>query len=360
MNSTSLSFIAKSIVIFLFINSSTQGVVRYQIEGAIGPESFAFDALGEGPYTGVSDGRIIKWHQDQRRWLHFALTSPNRDGCEGAYEYDHAAKEHICGRPLGLCFNKTNGDLYIADAYFGLLKVGPEGGLATAVATQSEGIPFRFCNSLDIDQSTGIVYFTDSSSQFQRRNHISVILSGDKTGRLMKYDPATKQVTVLLGNLSFPNGVALSEDGNYILLAETTSCRILRYWLKTSKAGTIEIVAQLPGFPDNIKRSPTGGFWVGIHSRRKGISKLVLSFPWIGNVLIKLPIDIVKIHSSLVKLSGNGGMAMRISEQGNVLEILEEIGRKMWRSISEVEEKDGNLWIGSVNMPYAGLYKYSS
>lgn len=78
MNSTSLSFIAKSIVIFLFINSSTQGVVRYQIEGAIGPESFAFDALGEGPYTGVSDGRIIKWHQDQRRWLHFALTSPNR------------------------------------------------------------------------------------------------------------------------------------------------------------------------------------------------------------------------------------------------------------------------------------------
>lgn len=192
------------------------------------------------------------------------------------------------------------------------------------------------------------------------RNHISVILSGDKTGRLMKYDPATKQVTVLLENLSFPNGVALSEDGNYILLAETTSCRILRYWLKTSKAGTIEIVAQLPGFPDNVKRSPRGGFWVGIHSRRKGISKLVLSFPWIGNVLIKLPIDIVKIHSSLVKLSGNGGMAMRISEQGNVLEILEEIGRKMWRSISEVEEKDGNLWIGSVNMPYAGLYNYSS
>lgn len=97
------------------------------------------------------------------------MSFADRDGCEGAYEYDHAAKEHICGRPLGLCFNKTNGDLYIADAYFGLLKVGPEGGLATAVATQSEGIPFRFCNSLDIDQSTGIIYFTDSSSQFQRR-----------------------------------------------------------------------------------------------------------------------------------------------------------------------------------------------
>lgn len=48
------------------------------IDGAIGPESFAFDRLGQGPYTGVSDGRIIKWQEDQRRWIDFAVTSPNR------------------------------------------------------------------------------------------------------------------------------------------------------------------------------------------------------------------------------------------------------------------------------------------
>lgn len=189
---------------------------------------------------------------------------------------------------------------------------------------------------------------------------MSVILSGDKTGRLLKYDPDNKQVTVLLDNLSFPNGVALSQNGSYLLLAETTSCRILRYWLKTSKSGTVEVVAQLPGFPDNIKMSPRGGFWVGIHSRKKGISDLVLSYPWIGKILLRLPIDIVKIHSSLVKLSGNGGMAVRLSEEGNVLEILEEKGRKKWRSISEVlEQRDGNLWIGSVNMPFAGFYNTS-
>lgn len=86
-----------------------------------------------------------------------------RDGCKGT------EKEHVCGRPLGLCFKQSNGDLYIADAYMGLLKVGPEGGLATTIATQAQGIPFTFCNSLDIDQSTGIVYFTDSSSVYQRR-----------------------------------------------------------------------------------------------------------------------------------------------------------------------------------------------
>ena len=48
------------------------------IEGAVGPESFAFDPLGGGPYTGISDGRIIKWDQNQRRWINFAITSPQR------------------------------------------------------------------------------------------------------------------------------------------------------------------------------------------------------------------------------------------------------------------------------------------
>ncbi|GAY69494.1 hypothetical protein CUMW_289820, partial [Citrus unshiu] len=28
--------------------------------GVVGPESLAFDCNGEGPYAGVSDGRILK------------------------------------------------------------------------------------------------------------------------------------------------------------------------------------------------------------------------------------------------------------------------------------------------------------
>ena len=35
-----------------------------------------------------------------------------------------------CGRPLGLKFNEATCDLYIADAYFGLLVVGHNGGVA--------------------------------------------------------------------------------------------------------------------------------------------------------------------------------------------------------------------------------------
>lgn len=76
--------------------------------------------------------------------------------------------EHICGRPLGLRFDKKTGDLYIADAYFGLLKVGPQGGLATQLTTQAEGVPLNFTNDLDLDEE-GNIYFTDSSTNYQRR-----------------------------------------------------------------------------------------------------------------------------------------------------------------------------------------------
>ncbi|KAK9290357.1 hypothetical protein L1049_008526 [Liquidambar formosana] len=324
------------------------------IVSAVGPESFAFDPLGGGPYTGVSDGRIIKWEQNERRWIDFAVTSPERDGCEGWH--DHNETEHICGRPLGLRFNETTGDLYIADAYMGLLVVGPNGGLATRVATQAQGIPLGFTNGLDIDQRSGAVYFSDSSSRYQRRNYISMILSGDQTGRLMKYDPESKQVTVLLDNLSFPNGVALSKDGNFILLAETTKCRILKYWLETTKAGTFEVFAELPGFPDNIKRNTKGEYWVGLHSRRKKITEWFLSYPWMGNALLKLPINTKKLLSLSAKWKGDG-LGMRLSERGEVLEVLEGKSDHRWLATSEVEERNGKLWIGSVNMPFAGLYK---
>lgn len=323
-----------------------QDIQVIPIEGtAVGPESFAFDPNGEGPYTGVSDGRIIKWQENEVRWIDFAVTSPKRNDCEGLPDPERA--EHICGRPLGLRFNERTGDLYIADAYMGLLVVGPHGGLAAKVATQAQGVAFRLTNGVDIDQSSGVVYFSDSSSRYERRNHISLIISGDKTGRLMKYDPKSEEIMVLLNNLSFPNGVALGQNGQFILVAETTNCRILKLWLESPKAGIVEVFAQLPGFPDNIKRNPKGEFWVGIHSRRGKFLEWILSYPWIGNAVAKLPIDITKMTSYLSKWIGHG-LALRLREDGEILEMLEDRNGKIWKYASEIEEKNGYLWIGSV------------
>ncbi|WCJ33367.1 strictosidine synthase-like 2 [Euphorbia peplus] len=339
------------------LNNNGSEVVLIELgEGETGPESFAFDVAGEGPYATISDGRVIKWEPDQRIWVDFAAASSSyRCECEGTYVKDGYEREAICGRPLGLCFNKSNGDMYFADAYFGLLLVGPNGGPATAIAKDAEGVPFMFTNSVDIDHQTDVVFFTDSSSRYQRRDYIYVILSGDKSGRFMKYDLKSKKVTVLLRNLSFPNGVALSEDGTFILVAETNQCRILKYWIKTSK---VEVFAELPGFPDNIKRSPRGGYWVGINSKRDKFVEWILSYPWIGNALIKLPIDLMRLYSFFSMYKGGNGMGIRLDEDGEILEIFE--AGNIFKSISEIMEKDGQLWIGSINLPYAGRYQVTT
>lgn len=49
-----------------------------QVTGALGPESLAFDPNGEGPYTGVADGRILKWQGPALGWTDFAFTTSNR------------------------------------------------------------------------------------------------------------------------------------------------------------------------------------------------------------------------------------------------------------------------------------------
>lgn len=82
------------------------------------------------------------------------------------------AKQHkhekLCGRPLGLRFDKTSGKLYIADAYLGLAAVGHHGGVATLLSTHVQGRPVLFANDLDVHRN-GSIFFTDTSSRYSRR-----------------------------------------------------------------------------------------------------------------------------------------------------------------------------------------------
>ncbi|KAI3830222.1 hypothetical protein L1987_04356 [Smallanthus sonchifolius] len=330
-------------------HSGDEGAKVIPIDGgAVGPESFDFNPVdGAGPYTGVSDGRIVKLVVSEGRWADFAVTSPHRESCGGP------AMEDKCGRPLGLKFDKSRGVLYIADAYFGLLEVGPNGGLATSLVSKAQGLPLLFTNALDIDYTNGFIYFTDSSQHYTRRDHTLVVLTDDKTGSLLKYNLESKEVTVVLNNLTFPNGVALSKDGNFLLVAETTNCRILRLWLKTPKAGKLEVFTDLPGYPDNIKINQNGEFWVGMYSRKREVLTWIHSHPWMVDILSKLPFAIVEASSYIVgKLKGEG-LAAKLGVDGEILKILEDVNGKTWKYASEVMERDGYLWIGSVENPFA-------
>jgi hypothetical protein len=56
---------------------------------AFGPESLAFDHRGDGPYTGVSNGRVLRWRGPLRGWTEFAHN----------HKHEYARASSSCVRP---------------------------------------------------------------------------------------------------------------------------------------------------------------------------------------------------------------------------------------------------------------------
>ncbi|CAI7929314.1 unnamed protein product [Closterium sp. NIES-54] len=139
--------------------------------------------------------------------------------------------------------------------------------------------------------SDGTIYFSDASSHFPVSHFFLDILEQRPHGRLLRINPdeqkaelaeeprhgedehATSAGTAseagpleaeaLLDGLYFANGVALSQNEDFVVVAETSRYRLTRYWLKGPKAGTSEIfLDNLPGSPDNVNSNGKGLFWV--------------------------------------------------------------------------------------------------
>lgn len=72
---------------------------------------------------------------------------------------------------------------------------------------------------------------------FLCRNHFLIMLEGEDTGRLLRYDIATRSTHVVLDGLTFPNGVQLSKDQTFLLFTETTNCRYRFLYKRLSLGG---------------------------------------------------------------------------------------------------------------------------
>jgi hypothetical protein len=118
-------------------------------------------------------------------------------------------------------------------------------------------------DDLDISKS-GLIYWSDASTETKLYNSV-VEYFGGPTGRFLVYDPKTNSSKVLIEHLHFPNGVQLSKDEEFVLVAETMRARVWRYNLKGPNAGKSEIfVDGLPGLPDNIRPNGVGGYYVSL------------------------------------------------------------------------------------------------
>lgn len=252
------------------------------------------------------------------------------------------------GRPLGLAWD-PEGALLICDADRGLLRWTEDGGLRT-LSTAADGLPFGFTNDVDVGPD-GVVYFSDASWRYGIDDYVVDLLDGHPRGRLLRYDPVTRETSTLLSELAFANGVAVDPSGDYLLVAETWRYRVLRYWLRGPRAGQAEpFIEGLDGFPDGVSAVPADEpgpvrFWVALFAPRRSISDFVASRPNLRRVVLGLP------RESWPQ-PRRAGLVLGLDADGAVIETLADpSGDRVW-GVTSVEQRGGQLYLGNLHEPH--------
>jgi sugar lactone lactonase YvrE len=314
------------------LNDKLTTASKIDIKGWSGPEDIVFDSLGN-LYCGVhnkdfSDGRILKI--DSAGHMEEFYNS----GCWVA----------------GLHFD-TNNNLIALSHKQGLISISPDKKVTVLADKDEEGNRFYIPNGLDI-ASDGKIYFTNTSeiAPYTIKYGRKLILELEPRGALYCYDPQTKAVTTLINGTYFGNGVVLSKDEEYLLMVETTKYRVLKYWLKGTKQGQVEIfIDNLPGFPNGISIRENNTYWLGFSTKRN--QALDNIHPKIGmkKVVYGLP-------GFLQPKAEQFGMILNLDTDGKIIDALFDPAGKMFPEAGAVKEQKGYLYIGGDILPYIGKY----
>lgn len=289
------------------------------------PEDIAFDKQ-DRIYTGADDGYIYRLQADGTRPEVFSRTY---------------------GRPLGLAFDQ-NGNLIVADADKGLLSVAPDGKI-TVLSNQSDGVPFRCTNDLDI-AADGTIYFSDASYKYSLKELRADVFEHRPNGRLLAFDPKTGQTRTILRDLYFANGVAVSPDQSFVLVCETETYAIKRIWLKGEKQGQAEtFIDNLPGLPDGIMSNGRDIFWLAIVNRRDAKLDALLPRPFLRKVVTRLPNF---LQPNLTRY----GFVIGLDMNGKVVRNLQDPSPECFAQIANVVEQKGSLYFGSIGENSIGRF----
>ena len=306
-------------------NTKLSSVQRLSLGDGHKPEDVALDAQGR-IYAGFEDGRIIQLQPDGTQPRVFANTQ---------------------GRPLGLALDRA-GNLIVTDAIKGLLSVNPAGEIKV-LATESDGVKFGCLNDLDVG-ADGTIYFTEASFKYPMSQFSSDILEHQPNGRLLAFDPQTQKPRTLLRGLYFANGVAVSSDQSFVLVAETGKYRVQRVWLRDAKEGTVDtFIDNLPGFPDGISSNGSGKFWLALVTPRQAVFDKVLPHPFVRKVIFRLP-------KFLQPAPERYSFVVALDSQGRVVENLQNGSPDCYGQIANVVEHNGKLYFGSIGEDTVGVY----
>lgn len=319
------------------LNDKLRGVETIGLGEVEAPEDVVLDA-DDNLYCGNRHGDIIRFFApDYRRQEVYA---------------------HIGGQPLGMAMTQ-DGTLFVCVGGMGLYRVNADRSVAKVTDETNRSLlsiiddsRLRLADDLDIAPD-GRIFFSEATVRYEMHEWPTDSLEARGNGRIICYDPRTGKTSTVLRNLVFPNGIVMASDGQSLLFAESWACRISRYWFDGPKKGTVEVIVDdLPGYPDNLNRASDGHYWLAIMGVRSPVFDLAMKRPAFRRRMSKkLPGD------EWLAPNLNTGCIVKISETGEILDVMWDHGGENHPMITSMREHRGHLYIGGIHNNRIGRLK---
>lgn len=167
------------------------------------------------------------------------------------------------------------------------------------------------------------------------------------SGRVMEYDPRTKQARVVAESLSLPNGIVLSADETQLLVSESGRYRIWRIAacadrLDLSKpSGSARVLLDnLPSYPDNLSRGLDGRIWLGLAGQRNILDQMA-DRPFLRRMILRIPRFMWSVPEPF-------GHVLAFTEDGSIVADLQDPTGRSPTTTGATETAE-HLYIHSVN-----------
>ncbi|MFS7915157.1 putative strictosidine synthase transcription factor WD40-like family [Helianthus anomalus] len=305
--------------------ASLPGLEKIGMGQLIGAEDVAYEPKTGLVYTGCGDGWIKR------------VTLKDSAGDTVVENWVNTG-----GRPLGIAV-ADSGDVFVADAFKGLIKVSIDGEIEV-LTTEAEGVKLGFPDGVVVAKN-GMVYFTDGSYKYGYHETMSCLLDGRPHGRLVSYDPLTKQTKVLARDLYFANGVELSPNQDFVIFCESFMMRCSRYYLQGERKGSIDVfIDGLPGFPDNLRYDGEGHYWLAIAWDNSFLTQVTMRYPFVRKV-IAFGLKHLQKMPTLMKFGGVMELDLDGKPIGGYFD-------DTWRFTTSGFKIGEHLYLGSLGRPY--------